>query len=605
VLRSQSRRLWSLVSRIDPCVWLVIAFSLFAVLPLAGPDYFLDAHDAPHTLFFLTEFDAALRDGIWYPGWATDQALGYGYPTFVLYPPLAYYVAEIFHLLGASKVVAIKWTWALATVGAGLAMYAYGRQVAGRQRGVLAAIIYMYVPYHLADIYVRGALAEYAAFVWMPLTLLTFHRLAARATARRIGLAGLAYGALWLTHNGTGLMFTPLLAAYALFRLWVEGDSLRTRMTRSSATLAGALLGLGIAAALLLPNLFERAYIAQEQWVRAGYDYSLHFVHPAHLLSSAWGYAPGTPGVDGVMSFQLGAVPLILASVAALAAARRPPGERAVALFFTAATLLAILLMLPVAAPLWDALPIASLIQFPWRLLAPVAVSLSILSGLTVTKPDARHTADLETGGSQDSSGIESTPRTRLNGPILILAVVAVLASFPYTLPQYTPLPEYAEDPLLSIRFELEYSDMRGMTAWTQEMPATSPLVEQYQAGVDLVTAEVLAPGATLEMIRAGGASDEVRVDSPEGTALRFYTYYFPGWRVYVDGERLPDTALRPETVYGLLTVDIPPGEHHVLLRWGDTPLRLSGKILTLSSLALALALVLSPALRRHRSKES
>ncbi|MFC2037604.1 hypothetical protein ACFLYD_06530, partial [Chloroflexota bacterium] len=118
------RALRSCVHRIDPHVWLVIAFSLFAVLPLAGPDYFFDAHDAPHTVFFLTEFDAALRDGVWYPGWATDQALGYGYPTFVLYPPLAYYVAEAFHLVGAGKVVAVKWTWALATIGAGLAMYA-------------------------------------------------------------------------------------------------------------------------------------------------------------------------------------------------------------------------------------------------------------------------------------------------------------------------------------------------------------------------------------------------------------------------------------------------------------------------------------------------
>jgi hypothetical protein len=533
---------------------------------------------------------------VWYPGWATDQALGYGYPTFVLYPPLVYYVAEAIHLLGASKVVAIKWTWALATVGAGLAMYGFARHVAGRQRGLLAAIVYMYVPYHLADIYVRGALAEYGAFVWMPLALLAFHRLAEEPTARRVGQAGLAYGALWLTHNGTGLMFTPMLATYALFRLWLEGYGLRSRMARAGAALGGALLGMGIAAALLLPNLFERAYIAQEQWVRAGYDYALHFVHPADLLSSAWGYAPGTPGVEGVMSFQLGAVPLILASVAALAALRRPPDERAVVLFFASATGLAILLMLPISAPLWEALPIASLIQFPWRLLAPTAVTLSALSGLAVSRR--------ETEPAEDSRSMETGPglRTRLNGQILVLALVAVLASFPYTLPQYTPLPDYAEDPLLSIRFELEYTDMRGMTAWTQEMPATSPLVAQYETGADpMVTAEALAPGARVEMIRAGGASDELRVISAEGTALQFYTYYFPGWRVYMDGERLPEEALRAETVYGLLTVDIPPGEHHVLLRWGDTPLRLTGKVLTLGSLALALVLVLSPPLRRYK----
>ena len=87
---------------------------------------------------------------------------------------------------------------------------------------------------------------------------------------------------------------------------------------------------------------------------------------------------------------------------------------------------------------------------------------------------------------------------------------------------------------------------------------------------------------------------------SPDGTALQFYTYYFPGWRVYVDGERLPQDALRPEGVHGLLTVDIPAGEHRVLLRWGDTPLRLTGKSLTLACLLLALILVALPSRRRR-----
>ena len=56
-------------------------------------------------------------------------------------------------------------------------------------------------------------------------------------------------------------------------------------------------------------------------------------------------------------------------------------------------------------------------------------------------------------------------------------------------------------------------------------------------------------------------------------------------------GERLRDSALRPETVYSLLTVDIPPGQHGVLLRWGDTPVRLLGKVLSLVSLLLVVAL--------------
>ena len=574
------RRLAALA--IDPYLVLVLLFCLFAVLPLAGPQYFFDAHDARNTVFFLTEFDAALRDGVLYPGWATDQALGYGYPTFVLIPPLAYYVAEGFHLLGATKVAAVKWTFALATIGAGLAMYFYARQVMGRRRGFLAAILYVYIPYHLVDVYVRAALAEYCAFVWMPLALLAFHRLVQRPSARRMGLAALTLGALWLTHNPTGLTFTLLLAAYVLYRLLADPLRWLQRLRRAGAALAGALLGLGIAAALLLPNILERSYINQEQWVRAGYDYALHFLQAAHLFSPAWGYAPGTPGTEGVMSFQLGAVALILAAVASLAALRRqarPGQERGMILFFAVASLLVILFMLPISAPLWEQLPIAALLQFPWRLLALTSVTLSILAGFSVGKL--------------------APPATSLHAPTLILALVAVLASYPYTLPQYTPTPASAEGPLLSIEFELEYEDMRGMTAWTEVMPPDSPLVAQYLAGDPLVTAEALAPGASVEMIRAGGASDELWVRSESGTTLRFYTYYFPGWRVYVDGERLPQEALRPDPPYGLLTVEIPPGEHHVLLRWGDTPLRLGAKAVTLASLLLALALVVSPYLSR------
>ena len=576
--------------RPDPYLWLVVLLALFAALPLAGPDYFFDAHDAPNTVFFLTEFDAALRDGAWYPGWATDQALGYGYPTFVFYPPLAYYVAEGFHLLGASQVAAVKWTFALATVAAGLAMYLYGRQVMGRRRGFLAAAVYVYIPYHLVDIYVRAALAEYWAFVWMPLALLAFHRLVEAPSARRLGLAALAYGGLWLAHNPTGLSFTPLLAAYVLFRLLGEQTHWRRRLQRAAAPLAAALLGIGIAAALLLPNLLERDLINQEQWVRAGYDYSQHFLQPADLLSPAWGYLPGTPGTEGVMSHQLGAVPVLLAAVAVVALPRRSRRERAILLFFGGATLALLFFMTPLSAPLWELLPIAGLIQFPWRLLALTAVTLAVLSGFCLAETSAGE--ETEDGLPATKDGAPPAPRLHLHGPTLILALVALGASVAYLQPQFTPTPASAGSPLLSIEFELEYEDMRGMTAWTEEMPPDSPLVAQYLAGEPLVTAEALAPGASVEMIRTAGNSDEMWVRSPEGTALRFYTYYFPGWRVYVDGQRLPDEALRPEMVYGLLTVDVPAGEHRVLLRWGDTPLRAAGKALTVVCLLAAVALV-------------
>ena len=112
-----------------------------------------------------------------------------------------------------------------------------------------------------SDVYKRQALAEYSAFVWMPLALLAFHKLADGFSLRRLGAAGLAYGALWLTHNPTGLTFTPVLAAYVLWRLLARPAPWGEQLRRAGGALAASILGLGIAAALLVPNLLERGYI--------------------------------------------------------------------------------------------------------------------------------------------------------------------------------------------------------------------------------------------------------------------------------------------------------------------------------------------------------
>jgi hypothetical protein len=442
-------------------------------------------------------------------------------------------------------------------------MYALGRRLFGRKGGLLAAALYVYAPYHLADLYVRAALAEYCAFAWLPVVLLAYDGLAARPTRQRLAGAGLATGALLLTHHVTGLVFLPVLGAYVLWRLVRAG---RGRSKTAALAAMGALaLGLGIAAALLAPSFLERGYIQQEQWTRASYGYAQHFVYPFQLLSPFWGYGYAGPGPVDDMPYQLGLVPLLLGMGALALGARRWRGQIA----FWAVTLAVLLLgMMPLAAPLWDLVPLAALVQFPWRLLTLAALALTLLAAPLGDR--ARGPADL-----------------------LAVCLVVVLGSFAYTLPQYTPVDPEDQTGQLTIQFELEHPDMVGMVASTREQPATSPMVEAYLRGEELVTAAALTPGAELEMLRAGGASDRVRVRSETPATIQFYTYAFPGWRVFVDGERLPESAIRAEGPHGLITVDVPAGEHSVLLRWGDTPLRIGSKVLSVGTLVLALGLAL------------
>jgi hypothetical protein len=627
--------------RFDRYLLLILAFSIFAWAPLLTPAYFFQAHDAPHSIFYLVEFDQTLRDGYLWPRWAPDFAFGYGYPLFNIYAPLAIYAAEILHLLGLSFVGAVKAMYVLGTIGAGLSMYLFVRRLFGREAGLLAAVVYMVVPFHLVEIFVRSAYSEFMALALFPLVLYAFTELIASPNVRRLALAGLVYGALALTHHTTFFTFTPFLMAYLLYLLigtW-QGKGKSRALQATLYTLAGGLLGLALSAIYLVPMLAELRYVKVEQWTAYNYDYGQHFVYFSQLLSPVWGYGYSGPGLEDGMSFQLGAVSLVLLIFGGwrVLAGRYP--HRGTALFFLVVTALAVWLLSPAAQLAWQVLPIASLVQFPWRLLGLTAVTMSVVAGSLVAeqigksangqisksgdqgirKAGNRGIRESGSGGAGNQGSRESgeqeigesgssrlstaslipdspSPDSLIPDPpipdplppnLLVLLLVIVLGSFGYTLPQYTPVEPWREGPETVIRWDrFSTADRVAMVAYTDEQPTSSPMEAQYLAGEPLDVATILDGTGTLKMLRHGGASDEVLVTAAGPVTLQFYTYDYPGWRVAIDGRTV---SHRHEPPYGLITVEVPDGKHHVSLRMGSTPPRMVGGLV---SLAAALAIV-------------
>jgi len=80
-----------------------------------------------------------------------------------------------------------------------------------------------------------------------------------------------------------------------------------------------------------------------------------------------------------------------------------------------------------------------------------------------------------------------------------------------------------------------------------------------------------------------------VSVESP--SLVRINTFYFPGWELYVDGERRPLFHPNPQ---GLMQFSLEPGGHVVELRWGSTEARTWGTWLSALALLLLLATPLS-----------
>lgn len=552
-----------MLKRIEPQIWVLLALSVFAWGPLLNPAYFFQAHDAQHSIFYLVEFDQTFRDGYLWPRWSPDFAFGYGYPLFNIYAPLAIYMAELVHLLGATKVVAVKTVYILATIGSGLSMYGFARRLFGKKAGFLAGVVYMYAPFHLLEIYVRSAFAEYVALALLPLALWAFAELIAQPDFRRLCLAGGSYGLLALTHHTTFFTFTPFLMLYIMVLVAGKAKLNFSRWFKLGLANVGAgILGLALAGIYLLPVIFERQYIKVEQWVSGSYNAFEHFVYFSQLFSPKWDYGYSGPGpVDG-MSYQIGIViyGLLIFTLVGLAVYGQDVPHRGTIIIFLGAGLVSIWLMSPLAAQAWKILPITALIQFPWRLLIITMLSFSVIIGALA-------------------------PIFRIQATMLnLVALVVVVGSYSYTQPQYTPIPDWAESPLAVIEWDaFSPSDRVGMVVYTEEQPGTSPMEAQYRDGEPLDVATVLSGQAEVHTLRHGGASDEVQVSGGPAT-IQFYTYDYPGWRVFLNGEVIPH---RHETPFGLITVDVPAGNHSLLLKMGTTPVRMAGGLLSLLALGI------------------
>lgn len=87
-----------------------------------------------------------------------------------------------------------------------------------------------------------------------------------------------------------------------------------------------------------------------------------------------------------------------------------------------------------------------------------------------------------------------------------------------------------------------------------------------------------------------GPLSMDLDVATAQPMTLSWHSFYVPNWGVYVDGQK--ETAY-PLGRMGLLAVDLPAGQHSVLVRFEDTPLELAATLASLACLAAVLAILL------------
>lgn len=515
-------------------------------------------HDAFEYLPRTAEFFRGLAEGRLLPRWAPDLSGGYGQPFFLFNPPVIYYVTSAFHGLGFSIVASMNLAALALLAAAGIGMYLYARDLLGRAGGLAAGAAYLFAPFLLTNLYVRQALADYSAMAFIPWALWgLYHWVSKPDKTRHLVAAAAATALILLSSNPVSLFTVPALALYALFLAW---------QARSWSALARGTwavgLGVGLAVFFWLPALAERNWVQTGRLLSGYLSYGNHFVYPHQLIYSPWGYGLSLPGPEDGMSFALGPVHLALLAASLLLAWRlrgrlRPAGAGWAHFWFFAGLLaLAAFLAGTPSTWLWDRLPLLQYLEFPWRILVLAAVATAFIAGfpfLAVRPPRQRRwllvavlAALLLTGlGHARPEGYYDTTDAEYSPAVIAAAGIEVT-----TAREYEPV-------------------------WATARPQTPAPAERL-----LLTAGQVR---VLDS-RITGHRCEWLIEANGPAQLRVATYYYPGWRLTVDGEPRPVTIQNP---YGLMDWTLESGVHQVVLAFGATPLR--AWALALSAVALAL----------------
>lgn len=560
--------------RAVPAALVVVLLTVPALVLFTRAGYWQSDDGLIH-LYRLMSLHDATRWGQWYPRIFPEFAFAYGYAVLNYYAPLTYYVGLLLIGLGAGPVLATKLTFALSLPLSSLAMWWLARDVWARDStpedaaGLVAAGVYTYVPYHLADVFQRGALAESWAFVWWPLMLWAIWR-------RRFVLLAVTAAGLVLTHNLSAVLIAPVLLLWLLATPWIRDPDERVRGL--AQTVGAGVLGALVSAFYWLPVLLE------SRWVHLVVDVGgrgfVRHLHPwREWLASGplYAYFP-QQGVAGEHPLAWAQLAIVIGAVGVgVYCWRRLPARRA----FVAAVVVvlgSLFLLTTASLPLWDLLVFPlGMIQYPWRWLGIIALAAGLLSGVFVLYlPDWRVRWGTALGitlllGATTLPGITWEPLEVDTG------------AFPNEMWQWD-----FENEQIGATWTAEY-----VPRWVREERWAIPRPVQRPAA-----GETLAH-ATVELDRATPWSYTLRVDSEAPLPQRLHRFYLPAWQVRVDGEPV---VTSPHGSLGLVSATIPAGTHRVDIVWARTPAVTAGILLSGIGIALLIAL---GALRVYRRRDA
>lgn len=358
---------------------IIFLLSLPGIWSLLSSGFF-QTDDADWMIIRFSAFHQALSDGQFPVRFLGRLNHEYGYPVTNFVYPGFMYLGEVIKILGFGFIDVIKITLGITLIESGIFTYLWLSKFFGKASAYMGALVYMYFPYHLFDMYTRGSVGEVLGLAIVPFILWQMERRSIFFSS--IGIAGLV-----LAHNTLAFLFMPLLFAYGIVDIYA-GKKKRDLFGMYFWTF---ILGIGMASFFWIPAIFDLHHTIFSKVTIAKFD---EYFAPLPLI-----------GTGTIVIFLLIPVLFFVKKIRIV--------KHRLTLLLYIFGVASIILASSLGSPIWYILP-ASFIQFPFRLLSITILSTAFLSAFIVDQ-------------FRDKKQI---------GVVVILTVLFIFSAVPYIKPK-------------------------------------------------------------------------------------------------------------------------------------------------------------------------
>ncbi len=516
---------------------LIFLLALPSVLALFKQGFY-GASDDMH-IAWLFEMDRVVKVWQFPPRFVPDLSFGFGYPLFNFVFPLPFYLGEVFHLMTFNFVDSIKLVFGFSLLVSSFAMYLLLKEFLNKELSIVGSLIYIYAPYRATDVYIRGAIGESLAFIFLPLIIYSVIKIykyyekdkTVSIYWKTISIFSFSLAGLILSHNIVSYMFLP----FVIFLILVLSYKKNNKKKFLINNILGVVFGLLLSSYFWFPALFESRLMKYE----TVFNYKDHFPTMKQLITPYFGYGSSVAGPYDLMSFFLGIANIFVLVTGVVLSIffwkKFKHFEKRILVWALVVFFGSLFMMNYRSIFVWDKVPFLPYFQFPWRFL-----TLTTFSSVFLLIPYKYIT----------NSKIK----------VLIIALgLSLLTMVPsvgyfkphdflgrndsYYLDRYIPVPNASQEYLT-----LQEEYLRLPKSLKERPNKVYPILFSDQE-------------LNYQVIESDSLNSKINFEIGNDGLIYYNKYYFPGWVVKLDGKVVKIFAGDP---FAQISLEVQKGKHTV-----------------------------------------